>query len=195
MMKFIRRLYDWVLHWADTPYGSPALFTLAVAESSFFPLPPDVLLIALSLSRPRRAFLYAGLCTVGSVLGGIAGFYIGTVFWELGKGIIFSYVDQATFESVRRYFIEYEAWTILAAGFTPIPYKVFTISAGFFEVNFAIFVAASVLSRGARFFLVGGLIYLFGAPVKAFIDKYFNLLTLVFMALLIGGFIVIKYVL
>lgn len=194
-MKLLRRLYDWVLHWAHTPYGSPALFFMAVAESSFFPVPPDVLLMALSLSKPKKAFFYAMLSSIGSVIGGVIGFYIGLEFWELGKGIIMSYADQETFNTVRGYFIEYEAWTILAVGFTPIPYKVFTISAGFFRVDFTIFIVASIISRSARFFLVGGLIYLYGQPVKSFIDKYFNILTIVFMALLIGGFLLLKYVL
>ncbi|NOZ25250.1 MAG: DedA family protein [Nitrospirae bacterium] len=192
-MKILRRLYDWVLHWAETPYGVPALFLLAVAESSFFPVPPDVLLIALCLSLRRKAFYYAAVCTVGSVIGGALGFFIGMKFWAIGQGILFHYVSEETFETVRTYFRDYEAWAIAIAGFTPIPYKVFTISAGFFQVDFSVFMVVSLLSRGARFFLVGGLIYLFGRHIRNFIDRYFNLLTYGFTAVLVGGFIVLKF--
>jgi membrane protein YqaA with SNARE-associated domain len=173
----------------------PALFLLAVAESSFFPIPPDVLLIVLCLSRNKKAFNYAAVCTLGSVLGGILGFIIGMNFWEIGKEILFHYVKEDTFNQVRDYFLRYEAWAIAIAGFTPIPYKVFTISAGFFRVDFTVFLIASTLSRGARFFAVATLIYLFGPPIKDFIDRYFNLLTYLFVLLLIAGFVVIKYLL
>jgi membrane protein YqaA with SNARE-associated domain len=193
-VKLFRRLYDWVIHWADTPYAVPALFILALSEASFFPVPPDVLLIVLCLSLNRRSFYYALICTAGSVIGGVIGFFMGMYFWEIGKGILFHYVQEETFEMVRKYFLEYQAWAIAVAGFTPIPYKVFTISAGFFRVDFPIFIIASVLSRGARFFLVGGLIYLFGKPIRRFIEKYFNLLTYVFIILLVGGFLVLRYI-
>ncbi len=190
----MRRLYDWVLHWAETPYGVPALFLLALAESSFFPVPPDVLLIALSLSLRKKAFYYAAVCTVGSVIGGALGFFIGMKFWSIGQGILFHYVSKETFDMVRTYFHDYEAWAIAIAGFTPIPYKVFTISAGFFQVDFSVFMMVSFLSRGARFFLVGGLIYLFGKHIRNFIDRYFNLLTYGFTAVLVGGFIVLRFI-
>lgn len=193
-MNVLKRLYDWVLHWAETPYGTPALFVLAFAESSFFPVPPDVLLIALGLSLPKKSFRYALVCTAGSVLGGMLGFYIGIAFWDIGQSILFRYIDPEGFNVVRDYFVRYQAWAIAVAGFTPIPYKVFTISAGFFRVDFVVFVIASVLARGARFFLVAGLIYFMGPPIRSFIDRYFNVLTLLFMVLLIGGFLLIKYV-
>lgn len=193
-MKFLRRLYDWVLHWAETPYGTPALFFLAVAEASFFPIPPDVLLMALSLGAPRRALKFALVCTAGSVLGGLLGYYIGFAFWEVGQGILFKYIEPAAFDGIKQYFHQYEAWAIAIAGFTPIPYKVFTITAGFMQANLIVFFVASILSRGARFFIVAGMIYFYGPSIKSFIDKYFNLLTMVFMVLLIGGFVVIKYV-
>ncbi|GAB4389982.1 MAG: YqaA family protein [Thermodesulfovibrionales bacterium] len=193
-MKPLRRLYDWVLHWAETPYGTPALFALAFAESSFFPVPPDVLLIALSLSLPRKAFRYALVCTAASVLGGMLGFYLGMQFWHVAKGVLFRYVDQEGFNMVRDYFSRYEAWAVAVAGFTPIPYKVFTISAGFFRVDFTVFVIASALSRGARFFLVASMIYAFGPAIKSFIDKYFDALTVAFVVLLGAGFVLLKYV-
>jgi membrane protein YqaA with SNARE-associated domain len=194
-VTILKRLYDWVLHWAETPYGTPALFILAFIESSFFPVPPDVLLIALGLSLPRRAFRYALFCSIASVAGGIFGFLIGLKFWQIGSAILFKYIDSRTFEEVRHYFQNYEAWAVAIAGFTPIPYKVFTISAGFFRVDFSVFVIASAISRAARFFLISGLIYFFGPSIKNFIDRYFNLLTLIFTGLLIGGFLLLKFVL
>jgi membrane protein YqaA with SNARE-associated domain len=192
-MRFLKRLYDWVLHWANTPYGMPALFLLAFAESSFFPIPPDVLLIALGLSIPKKAFKYAAVCTIGSVLGGVFGYFLGWQFWELAKGILFKYIDPAGFEIVRNYFIKYEAWAVSIAGFTPIPYKVFTISAGFLRADFTVFFIASVFSRGARFFLVSLMIFHYGPSIRSFIDRYFNILTFVFMVLLLGGFFAVRY--
>lgn len=193
-MHLLKALYNWVLHWANTPYGVPALFLLAFAESSFFPIPPDILLIALNLSIPKKAFRYALVCTAGSVFGGAFGYMLGWQFWEIANNIMFKYIDPVNFETIRSYFIKYEAWAVGIAGFTPVPYKVFTIAAGFMRANFMIFIAASVLSRGARFFLVSLFIYHFGASIRTFIDKYFNILTILFTILLIGGFLLIKYV-
>jgi membrane protein YqaA with SNARE-associated domain len=191
----LRKLYDWVLHWAETPYGSWALFILAFAESSFFPVPPDVLLIALAISIPARAFRYALICSAGSVLGGMAGYIIGFEFMDLlGFRILNFYGLMDKYETISRLYERYNAWAVGIAGFTPIPYKVFTISAGAFKINFPIFLAASVVSRSARFFLVGWLIYKYGAEIRSFIDRYFNILCIVFTILLIGGFIVIKWI-
>ena len=189
----LRKLYDWVLHWAETPYGSWALFLLAFCESSFFPIPPDILLIALAIAVPRKALKYAWICSVGSVLGGCFGYLIGWQFMNtLGSKIISFYGLAGKFETIETLYRAYDAWAIGIAGFTPIPYKVFTISAGAFEINFAVFLAASLVSRSARFFLVGGLIYLFGPKIQPFIDRYFNILVVVFTVLLIAGFILIK---
>lgn len=191
----LRKLYDWVLHWAETPYGVPALFALAFAESSFFPIPPDVLLIALALGMPERSLRFAMVCTVGSVIGGMAGFLIGRVFFDyIGVPILQFYGAMDTFEMVRAMFLRYDIWFILVAGFTPVPYKVFTIAAGAFSMNFVPFVLASAVSRGARFFVVGTLIWKFGRPIKGFIDRYFNLLSVVFFVLLALGFVVLKYI-
>lgn len=153
-----------------------------------------MLLIALGLSVPQKAFRHALICTVGSVLGGILGYILGWQFWWIAKGILFKYIDQSTFEAVKSYFIKYEAWAVGIAGFTPVTYKVFTISAGFFQANFWVFVIASIISRGARFFLVSTLIYHYGSPIRIFIDKYFNVLTYAFTLLLIGGFFIIRYI-
>lgn len=195
-MDLLRRLYDWVLHWADTPYGVPALFILAVAESSVFPVPPDVLLITLCIARPQKAWFYAMLCTAGSVLGGILGYILGWGFWALLSPYFFSYVpgfSAEIFARVQSLYAMHDFWVVLAAGFTPIPYKVITIAAGVFLINFPVFVIASLVGRGARFFLVAGLIRRYGPGIRTFVDRYFNLLSLLFLILLIGGFLAIKY--
>lgn len=202
-MKLLRRLYDWVLHWADTPYGAPALFLLSFAEASFFPIPPDPLLIALVLGSQSKAFRFAANCTVASVLGALLGYGIGYFVWWDGPGV-FSPVALFFFDNVPgfsvslfRYiqglFETWNFWIIFTAGFTPIPYKVFTVSGGAFDISLPMFVLASVVSRGARFFLVALLIWKFGGPIKGFIDRHFNWLALLFTVLLIGGFAVIKY--
>ena len=193
-MKWLKRLYGWVLHWADTPYGTPALFLLAVAESSFFPVPPDVLLIALVLGAPKRAFRFALVCAVGSVLGGIAGFGIGYYGYEaVGKPIIDFYHGHEVMAKIEIQYARYGFWGVLVAAVTPIPYKVFTISSGFFRFEFLSFIVASVIGRSFRFFLVAGLIWKFGPPIKAFIDRYFNALCIIFVVMLIGGFLLLKY--
>lgn len=195
-MAWVKWLYDWVLHWAQTPYGVPALILLAFAESSFFPVPPDVLLIALCLGLPARSFYFAAVCSAASVAGGMAGYAIGWVVWEEVQGFFFRFVfREAVFLRVSELYHQYDFWAVFVAGFTPIPYKVFTVAAGVFGLDFSRFVLASVVSRSARFFLVAALIWRFGPPVKVFIDKYFNLLTFVFMALLIGGFAAIRWLL
>ena len=191
----VRRLYDWVLHWAETPFGVPALFILAFVESSFFPIPPDVLLIALALGRRAGSYYYALVSSLGSVLGGIFGYLIGFFTWNLVGHYFFTYVPGFTpqqFGHVQGLFAQYNFWIVFAAGFTPIPYKVFTIGAGVFQVNFPLFLLASAVSRSLRFFLVGGLIYHFGQPIRLFIDRYLNHLTWAFTILLIGGFLLLK---
>lgn len=192
----VRRLYDWVLGWADTAYGPQALFGLAFVESIFFPVPPDVLLMALVLGRRERAWNFAMLCTIGSVAGGIIGYLIGAGLWEAVSGYFFTWVpgfSQAGYDRVRVFYETYSFWAVFAAGFTPIPYKIFTISAGVFEISMPVFMLASALSRGLRFVLIAGLLWKFGDPIKEFIDKYFNLLAFGGTALLIGGFVLLKY--
>ncbi len=190
----VRRLYDWVLAWAETPYGSWALFLLAFSESSFFPIPPDVLLIALAIAIPKKSFKYALICSCGSVLGGCFGYLIGWKFMALiGNRIVELYGLAPKVEAIQILYHKYDAWAVAIAGFTPIPYKVFTISAGVFQINFLVFIIASLLSRSARFFLVGGLIYTFGPQIQGFIDKYFNILVTAFTVLLVTGFVIIKY--
>ena len=163
----LRRLYDWVLHWAETPYGAWALFALAFCESSFFPIPPDILLIALAVGMPKKSLRFALICSAGSVLGGCLGYLIGWQFMAvIGERIIAFYDLGDKIALIADMFQQYDAWAIAIAGFTPIPYKVFTISAGMFEINFLVFFLASTVSRSARFFIVGGLIYIFGPTIQ-----------------------------
>ncbi len=218
MIKFLkvpllwtRKLYDWVLGWGDSRYALPALFLLAFAEASFFPIPPDALLIALCMGAYRKWYRFATICSVGSVLGGILGYLIGHYAFELiGDKMIDLTASLAGTDSgellnqAHYWFNEKELWgmrvgpwAVGIAGFTPIPYKVFTIAAGFFEMNFIPFLVASALSRSLRFFVVAGLIGMlyksYGDRIKQFIDKYFNLLAVAFVILLILGFLSIKY--
>jgi membrane protein YqaA with SNARE-associated domain len=206
---WLRRLYDWTLGWAETRYGTPALFGLAFVEASFFPIPPDVLLMALALSKPKRALFYGVVCTAGSVAGAVLGWVIGYSLWasmgvhsecpDLGGGAwLFDVVPGFTcdkFELVRGLYDDNAWMALFVSAFTPIPFKVFTIAAGVFHIGLPTLVAASVVGRGARFFLVAGLIWKFGPPVKEFIERRFELLTIVFTVLLVGGFLLIKYVL
>ena len=196
MANPLRRLYDWVLHWAETPYGTPALLVLAFAESSFFPIPPDVLLIALAVSIPSRAFWYALLCAVGSICGAYLGYGIGYFGWEaIGRPLVEFYHGQETMDWIRLQYETYGFWGVFIAALTPIPYKVFTIASGLLGFNLGAFTAASILGRGLRFFAVGTLIYFFGPPVKDLIDRHFNLMAALFTVLLVGGFVVIKWLL
>ncbi len=190
-----RHLYDWVLSWADHRYAVPALFLLAFTEASFFPIPPDVLLMALAISRPKSSFGYAAVCLGGSVTGGAFGYLLGLGFMNsVGKWIIDFYHLSDQYTQVTGLYREYGAWAVAAGGFTPLPYKLFTVTAGAFKMDFSIFLIASVLSRGGRFFLEAALFYLFGPPIKHMLDRYFGLFTIIFMILLIGGFIVLKWV-
>ncbi len=192
--SWLRAIYDWVLGFAERPEGERALFFIAFAEASFFPVPPDMLLIPLALGAPGKALRFAAVCTVGSLLGAMLGYLLGLQFYEvLGRRIIEFYGVQDGYQQARTLYQNWDAIAVAVAGFTPIPYKVFTIAAGVFHINFLTFLLASLLSRGARFFLVGGLILWFGPEIKRFMDRYFNLLTVVFVVLLIGGFLVLKY--
>ncbi len=194
--NIVRRLYRWVLHWADTPYGTPALALISFAESSFFPIPPDVLQIALSVSRPRRAFYYAAVSSVASVLGGVAGWYIGHLFWAGMSDFFFHYVPGFTPETFAKVQVKYEQNAVLAifgAAFTPIPFKVFTIAAGVFNIPLATLMWASLLGRSLRFFIVATMVYLFGEQAKQLLEKYFEIITLSLFAILVAGFLAIKF--
>lgn len=204
-MKLLRKLYDWVLHWAETPYGSAALFVLAFAEASFFPVPPDALLIALILGATQKAFKFATICLVGSVTGALLGYVIGHFLWWTPDGNFTSLAlfffdslpgfSEKDFNVIQKMYSEYDFWIIFTAGFTPLPYKVFTVSSGAFQISLPMFIIASIISRGARFFFISFLIWKFGPQIKLFIDKYFNWLAIIFTILLIGGFFAINYLL
>ena len=196
----LKSLYLWVLHWADTPYGTPALFALSFAESSFFPIPPDVLQIALSISKPRRSFYYAAVSGVGSVMGALLGWFIGFALWSALGGFFTAYVpgfSPDNIEYVGSLYRDNAFLAIFGAAFSPIPYKVFTISAGIFSqyVPLWVLIVASTLGRFSRFFAVAVCIYFFGPGIKTLLDKYFGLATLIFFVLLVGGFVVIKWLL
>lgn len=200
----LKRLYHWILKWADSRWGATALFILAFAESSFFPIPPDVLLIALCLGCTTKAFRYAFICTLGSVLGAMAGYAIGHYLWLTPDGeftavanFFFRIIPGFTheeYEHISTIYNQYNFWVVFTAGFTPIPYKLITITAGVFKLNIPMFIIASIVSRGLRFFLFGWLIWKYGAPIKVFIDKYFNWLAIAFTVLLIGSFVAVKYI-
>lgn len=195
-MKWVRNLYDWVLSWAETPYGAPALFLLAVAEASFFPIPPDVLLLPLCVGKRARALRFAAICTAGSVLGGAIGYALGWGAWGALDQLFYDYVPGFTedkFNMVGGLYETYNFWVVFVAAFTPIPYKVITIAAGVFQISFPMFMIASIVGRAARFFLVAGMLYFFGEPIRGFIDRWFNPLVVAFTVLLIGGFAVLKY--
>ncbi len=182
---FLHQMLDWVEGWAHHPQAEWALFTIAFAESSFFPIPPDVLLIALCLGDPGRSLTFALICAVGSVLGGMLGYGIG--FYG-GRPIVQRFFAENKVRTVERLYGRYNAWATGIAGLTPLPYKIFTITGGAFAVSFKIFVVASILSRSLRFFAVAGLIYYFGEPVRAFIDRHLGWLTIVFVIVLAASY-------
>jgi membrane protein YqaA with SNARE-associated domain len=191
--NLVRRIYDWVLSWADTPWAVPALFVLAFVESSFFPIPPDVLLIALALAAPTRGLYFAAVCTAGSVIGGLFGYWIGWAMWTQVEPMLVGRVFRAeTFEQVMGIYREHGVAFVFVAAFTPIPYKVFTIAAGVAKLDLVTFTAASLFGRGARFFLVAGIIRLLGQRARDFIDRYFNVLTLVGAGAIVLGFLLLK---
>lgn len=189
----LRRLYDWTLHLAETRYAMWALAVVAFVESSVFPIPPDVLIIPMILARPRRAFEIAALATLASVLGGLAGYWIGmSLFETVGRPVLEFYGKDAYFADFRERYNEYGAWAVLIAGVTPFPYKVITILSGTTGLSLGVFVVASVVARGLRFFIVAALLWKFGAPIRDFIEKRLGLLFTLFCLVLIGGFLAVS---
>ena len=202
-MHWLKNLYNWVLSWSNSRWGAFALFFLAFIESSFFPIPPDVLLIALCLGSRSKSIYYVIVCSLGSALGGIFGYSIGYFLWwnsaqEFSQFANFFFntipgFSAEIFFDIKQKYEEWNFWVIFVSGFTPIPFKVFTVSAGAFNINFNLFLIASLIARSARFLIIGGLIWRFGEPIRSFIDKYFNILAFIFSFLLIGSFFIIKY--
>lgn len=192
-VNFARRIYEMTLSFASTPYAQPVLATVAFLESFIFPIPPDFFLLPMYLGDPARAFRFAAICSVFSVLGACAGFFLGRFFWELTNEWFFRFVfSEQTFYSIGDKFNENAFEAILLSAFTPIPFKVFTIAAGVFNVSFGALVAGSVIGRSARFFLLAALIWKFGGGIKPFIDRYFGVLTLVLALVLVGLYYLLK---
>jgi len=198
-MNIFKRLYDWMLSWGESKWGALALFLFALAESSFFPIPPDVLLIALCIGATSKSFRFGTICLVGSIIGALIGYGIGYFLWQTPSGeytalaqFFFNHVFSIeAFQEVKSLYDQYNFWIVFTAGFTPLPYKLFTISGGLFHIDLTMFIIASIVSRGLRFFAIAALIWKFGKPIKVFIDKYFNLLAILFTVLLIGSFVLI----
>lgn len=192
--NMLRRLYDWTLALAARPQAKGFLAFIAFIESSIFPIPPDVLLIPMVLADRKQAWRVAFICTIASVLGGALGYFIGSAFFELiGQPVLDFYGYMEKFDSFKLAYNEWGGWIVAFFGLTPFPYKVITIASGVTHLDFLIFTLASVLSRAARFFLVAALLWKFGEPIRAFIEKYLGLLTLVFFGLLLAGFVALKY--
>ncbi|HIJ79593.1 MAG: DedA family protein [Desulfobulbaceae bacterium] len=194
--NIVRAFYDKCMIWSEQPGGVWIMFGLAVAESSFFPIPPDIFLMALCIATPKRSFRHAAICTLGSVLGGVIGYGLGFFFMDtLGRPILDLYGLQNKYLMVQELYRNYDVLAVGAAGFTPLPYKIFTLTAGAFHLDLMTFTLVSLVSRAGRFFLVAALIHRFGAPIRTFIERYFNLLSIVFLVLLVAGYILIKQLL
>ncbi|MBK5934146.1 membrane protein YqaA with SNARE-associated domain [Rhodovulum imhoffii] len=191
----IRRLYDWTLSLAHSPHALWALFIVAFVESSVFPIPPDVLMIPMILARPAQAWGIAGIALAGSVLGGLLGYYIGWgVFETVGQPVLEFYGKDAYFDEFRETYNQWGAWAVLIAGVTPFPYKVITILSGATALNIWVFMMASILARGLRFFLIAALLWKFGGPIRDFIERRLGLIFTLFVVILLGGFYLVKFI-
>lgn len=194
--KIIRRLYAWTMKWSDSPQAEKALFGISFSESSFFPIPPDPLLIAMVTSNGKKWLRLALITTVASVLGAVLGYYIGFgLFESIGEAILATYGLEHEFAAIGERYDENAFLAVLAAGFTPIPFKVFTLAGGFFHINILTLITASLISRGARFGIVAWLARVLGARYKDKIERYIDIIGLVFLAVLVLGFVVMRYVL
>ena len=193
-VRMLRRLYDWTLAQAGTPHALWVLFVVAFAESSVFPIPPDVLMIPMILARPSRAWLVATVCLAGSVLGGIAGYGIGAFFFDtVGRPVLETMGKADAMAEFSTRFNDLGFWPVLVAGITPFPFKVITIMSGWTGLPFLTFVITSIIARGLRFFVVAALLWRFGAPIKDFIERRLGLMFTLFVVLLVGGFAAVRY--
>ena len=190
----IKGLYDWTISLAESRNALWALAVVAFIESSVFPIPPDILMIPMILAAPRRAWLIAGVATISSVLGGLFGYYIGWGLFEaVGRPVLEFYGKDAYFDDFRERYNEWGAWAVLIAGVTPFPYKVITILSGTTGLNIGVFMFASVIARGLRFFVLAALLWKFGPPIRVFIEERLNLMFTIFVVLLVGGFVAVRY--
>ena len=184
-----KRLYHWTLSLAESPRATYALAVIAFAESSCFPIPPDVILIPMSLARPRRALVYAGICTIASVLGGMLGYAIGAYLYDtVGLWLISLYHYGDRIAALRDFYAHWGALFILIKGLTPIPFKLVTIVSGLLGYNFALFVVLSIITRGARFFILAGILNRFGEPIKAVLEKHFATFMISLVVIIVAGF-------
>ena len=191
----IRRLYNWTLALADSPYALWALAFVAFLESSVFPIPPDIIMIPMILARPSRAFLTAGVALLASVIGALLGYYIGaSLFDVVGKPMLEFYGKTDAAEQFNQRFQDWGAWAVLIAGVTPFPFKVITIMSGWTGLNLGVFIVSSIIARGLRFFLVAALLWKFGAPIRDFIERRLALMFTLCIALILGGFYLVKYI-
>jgi len=204
-LQIFKKLYKWVLSFSTRKNSYYSISLLSFSESFFFPIPPDILLIPCCLINRRKAFYYAALCSISSVFGGVIGYYIGKVLWWNVPGIeysslanlFFDFVPGLTIESfnnIKTLYDDWDFWIVFTAGFTPIPFKLITISSGTFNINFFMFIVASIVSRSARFFLLATLLWIFGEKIRLYIERYFNILAILFTLFLIGGFVIIKFI-
>ncbi len=194
-MTFVRKIYDKMLALSEGNAAMWALFAVAFAESSFFPIPPDIMLIPMILAAPSKAWHIAGLATFASILGGYFGYAIGIFLFDLiAEPLLKFYGYLEKFKEFENYYHEYGAWIVFGAGLTPFPYKIITIASGAVKLDLLVFTIASVLARGGRFFIVAWLLKRYGAPMKTFIEKNLGWLSILFLILLIGGFALIKYI-
>ncbi len=191
----IRRLYAWAMESAESPHALLALVAVSFAESSFFPLPPDTLLVPMVLAQRQRALVLAAWCTAASVAGGMLGYAIGSLLYEsLGKWIINLYGYGNGVEAFRETYAAWGAWIILLKGMTPIPYKLVTIASGFSGYNFGLFVLLSIITRGIRFGLVAGGLARYGEPIRDFLERRLEMVALGMVAIVVAGFVIVKYV-
>jgi membrane protein YqaA with SNARE-associated domain len=190
----IRRLYDWTLSLSAHPRALWALAAVSFVESSFFPIPPDIIMIPMILAQPRKAWLIALVATVASVFGGLLGYFIGAALFDtIGQAIFDFYGKSDAVAAFNERFNAYGAWAVLVAGVTPFPYKVITIMSGWTGLSIPVFIVASIVARGLRFFIVASLLWKFGDPIRFFIEKYLGLLFTLFVILLVGGFYAVRF--
>jgi membrane protein YqaA with SNARE-associated domain len=191
----LRRIYDWIIELSASRRALPALAVVSFTESSFFPIPPDAMIIPMVLADPKRAWRIALVATVASVLGGIAGYAIGVYLYEtLGQWLIKVYGFGDEFGTFQESYAEWGLWIILIKGLTPIPYKIITIASGVASFNFPVFVLASIVTRGGRFFILAALLRAFGPPIREFIERRLTFVTTVFVLLIIGGILFTRYI-